>query len=56
MRGHLEGMNARKLTLPAAAGELAVLWHATTTGKPYSAAPVSRLLARVASLITATRP
>jgi DNA invertase Pin-like site-specific DNA recombinase len=48
LRGALEGMKARKLTLRAVAGELAALGHATASGKPYSAAQVSRLLARVA--------
>ena len=48
LRGALESMKARGLTLRAMAGELAALGHQTANGKPYSAAQVSRLLVRVA--------
>ena len=48
LRGALKGMQARGLTLRAMAGELAALGHVTGSGKPISAAQVSRLLARVA--------
>jgi DNA invertase Pin-like site-specific DNA recombinase len=48
LRGALEGMKARALSLRAMAGELAALGHVTASGKPYSAAQVSRLLTRVA--------
>lgn len=47
LRGALEGMKARKLTLRAMASELAALGHVTASGSAMSATQVSRLLARV---------